>query len=139
MKKLSVIVFAGLMFIGCRQRVDEKQLAKINGYWEIERTEMPDGTEKEFTVNPTIDYFEIKGKSGFRKKVMPQLDGTYLTNDVSEKIVITSTDDTVFMNYTTPFAKWKEKVITVSDDELVIENEQEIIYHYKKPKSFSVK
>lgn len=139
MRKLIIAVIASAVFTGCSQRIDEKQLSKINGYWEIERTEMPDGSKKEFTVNPTIDFFEIKGKSGMRKKVMPQIDGTYLTNDISEKITVSNEDDVIFLNYSTPFAKWKEKVVSISDEELVIENEQDIIYHYKKPKPFSVK
>nr|WP_294933818.1 lipocalin family protein [uncultured Flavobacterium sp.] len=139
MRKLFIGLLAGLLFIGCKKSIDEKEISLINGYWEIERTEMPDGSEKEFKVNPTIDFFEIKGKSGMRTKVMPQVDGTYLTNDVSEKITVTTEDDIVFLNYTTPFAKWKEKVISVSEKELVVENEQDIIYYYKKSKPFSVK
>lgn len=125
--------------LSCRKGIEEKELVKINGYWEIAKTEMPDGSEKEFPVSTTIDFFQINGKSGSRTKVMPQLDGSYLTNDVSEKITVTSKDDTVYLNYSTPFAKWKEKVLSVSDDELVIINEQDITYHYRKPKPFSVK
>jgi hypothetical protein len=30
------------------------------------------------------------------------------------------------------FTKWEEKIISVSDDELVLENEAKITYYYKK-------
>ena len=30
------------------------------------------------------------------------------------------------------FTKWEEKIISVSDDELVLENETKITYYYKK-------
>jgi hypothetical protein len=119
--------------------VSEKDLAKINGYWEIEKAELPDGSKKEYKINTTIDFFEIKGKKGFRKKVMPQLDGTYLMNDLSENIEVISNDGDVMLSYTTPYAKWKEEIISISDDQLVIKNDQDIEYHYKKSKPFSVK
>ena len=139
MRKLVTVVFTVLVFAGCKQAVKESDLAKINGYWEIEKAELPDGSKKEYKVNTTIDFFEIKGKTGFRKKVMPQLDGTYLVNDLSENIVISNKDGDVIFNYSTPYAKWKEKIISVSDEKLVVKNDQDIEYHYKKSKPFSLK
>lgn len=139
MRKLVAIVFAVLMFTGCKQTLKESDLAKINGYWEIEKAELPDGDKKEYKVNTTIDFFEIKGKKGFRKKVMPQLDGTYLVNDLSENIVISKNGNDVIFNYSTPYAKWKEKIISITDENLVVKNDQDIEYHYKKSKPLSVK
>jgi lipocalin-like protein len=139
MRKFIVVFVAALSFVGCKQKIDEKELAKINGYWEIEKAELPDGSSKEYKVNSTIDYFEIKGNAGFRKKVMPQLDGTYLINNLAEKIEITNNDGDVILNYSTSYAKWKERIVAISDEQLVIVNDQDIEYHYKKPKPFSVK
>ena len=73
------------MFVSCKQAISEKDIAKINGYWEIENVVLADGTKKDYKINETIDFFEIKDNNGFRQKVMPQLDGTYLTNDIKEK------------------------------------------------------
>ena len=70
---------------------------------------------------------------------MPQLDGTYLMNNLSEQIEITNNEGAIILNYSTPYAKWKDEIIAISDEELVIKNEQDIEYHYKKPKPFSVK
>lgn len=114
-------------------------MAKINGYWEIEEAVMPDGEKKEYKVNPTIDYFEIKGKTGFRKKVMPQMDGTYLQNDLSEKISISQKDGKTYINYATQYAKWQEEILELNDEELVVKNQHNMEYHYKKPIPFSVK
>lgn len=119
--------------------VNEGDLAKINGYWEIEKAVMPDGTKKEYTINPTIDFFELKGKEGFRKKVMPQLDGTYLTGDNKEKIAVTTADGKTYLSYTTQYAKWKEEIIELNDEHLVLKNEHDMEYHYKKPVPFTVK
>lgn len=119
--------------------VNEADLPKINGYWEIEKAIMPDGSEKDYTINPTIDFFELKGKQGFRKKVMPQVDGTYLAGDNQEKIAITTADGKTYMSYTTEYARWKEEIIKLNDEELVLKNEHDMEYHYKKPIPFSVK
>ena len=119
--------------------VNEGDLAKINGYWEIEKAVMPDGTKKEYTINPTIDFFELKGNEGFRKKVMPQLDGTYLTGDNKEKIAVTTADGKTYLSYTTQYAKWKEEIIELNDEHLVLKNEHDMEYHYKKPVPFTVK
>ncbi len=100
---------------------------------------MPDGGEKEYTINQTIDYFELKGKTGFRQKVMPQVDGTYRTNELTEKISITEEDGKTYINYTTEHAKWKEQVLDLDDKKLVLKNEQNIEYHYEKPEPFSIK
>lgn len=139
MKKAFPLFLVALFFVSCKQHIDEKDLVKMNGYWEIEKAELPDGSKKEYKVNTTIDFFEIKGKKGFRKKVMPQLDGTYLMNDLSENIEVLNNDGDLVLSYATPYAKWKEEIISLSDEKLVVKNDQDIEYHYKKSKPFSVK
>ena len=139
MKNFTLVAFTSLVMFSCNSKVSEDDIANINGYWEIESVIMPDGSEKDYTVNPTIDYFEIKGKTGLRKKVMPQFDGTYKVNDGSENITITQKDDKTYIDYVTTYAKWQEELITLSDDELVVKNQHGIEYHYKKPEPFTVK
>jgi hypothetical protein len=125
--------------ISCGNSVSDSDLEKLTGYWEIETAVMPDGSKKEYKINTTIDYFELKGKEGFRKKVMPQLDGKYLVNPLSEHIKITQEDGKTYINYSTEYAKWKEQILELDDDELVVKNNHEMEYHYKKPVPFSLK
>ncbi len=139
MKKTVVLLLVSLVAFSCGQTVSDKDLAKLNGYWEIEEAVMADGTKKEYIVNPTIDYFELKGKTGFRKKVMPQFDGSYRVNDLSEKITIVKDSGKTYISYTTEYAKWKEELIALDDKELVVKNQHDIEYHYKKPQPFSLK
>jgi len=139
MKKIIAIVLFSLTFTACHKKIDDAALAKINGYWEIEKAIMPDGSSKEYSINPTIDYFEIKNNKGFRKKVMPQLDGTYLVSELDEKVAVIKQDDHVYLKYTTAYAKWKEELVKVTDEELVLKNEHDMEYHYKKATSFSIK
>jgi hypothetical protein len=137
--KQTLLLLAFFIVVSCGKAVDEDSLKYLNGYWEIETVVMPDGSEKDYKVNPTIDYFELKGKEGFRKKVMPQFDGTYKTNDVSEKIAVVEKDGKTYLNYATDYAKWQEEIITLDDDELVVKNAHQMEYHYRKPKPFTLK
>ena len=106
MRYLSIILFSILLF-SCDKTYTDAELAKINGYWEIESVVMKDSVKK-YNVNSTIDYFELKGKTGFRKKVMPQLDGTYRMNDLSEKLEIVQDSGKVYIHYKTDYAQWQE-------------------------------
>jgi hypothetical protein len=63
---------------------------------------------------------------------MPQLDGRFLVNNQLEKIKITFEEEAAYINYTTPFAKWKEKIEAISKDKLIIINASKAEYHYKK-------
>ena len=70
---------------------------------------------------------------------MPQLDGKYLMNDLTETIQLESKDGEVFVYYTTPYAKWKEEILEISDDKMVVKNEQDITYYYKRATQFTLK
>ncbi len=139
MKKAFPIIFALVLLASCKQKIAEKDLLKINGYWEIEKVILSDGEEKEYKINETIDYFEIKNNQGFRKKVVPQFDGKYMVNDQKEDIKIVEKDQSFFINYTTPYGNWTEEILEISDEKLVLKNQHDLEYHYKKPIPFSLK
>jgi hypothetical protein len=139
MKKLVFIFLALATMAGCKKRFEGNSYTKLNGYWEIEKVILPDGTEKDYGANPTIDYFEVKDTAGFRKKAMPQFDGTYRANDLSESFTIQRRGDSVVLHYTTPYAQWDETLLSADDKELVVRNQHSIEYHYKKPEPFTLK
>jgi len=139
MRKTIPILLFSILLISCKQAIREKDVVKINGYWEIQKVELPDGNKKEYKVNETIDFFEVHGDKGFRQKVMPQLDGKYLTNDIKESIVISNEEGDFFINYTTSYGKWKEEIIELRDSTLVLKNKDNLEYHYKRQIPFSIK
>ena len=138
MKRILLLIVL-LSVLSCKQKITEADLSNLNGYWEIEKVELPDGDKKEYKVNETIDFFKIEANKGFRKKVMPQLDGTYLTNDIQEDVVVIVKDGDASLQYKTTYASWKEEIIELTKDKLVVKNQQEIEYYYKRPAKFSVK
>ena len=138
MKRILLLIVLFSVF-SCKQKITDTDISNLNGYWEIEKVELPDGDKKEYKVNETIDFFKIEANKGFRKKVMPQLDGTYLTNDIQEDVVVVLKDGDASLQYKTTYASWKEEIIELTKDKLVVKNQQEIEYYYKRPAKFSVK
>lgn len=134
MKKLLVsLIF--IILVSCNQQIKESDLQHLNGYWEIEKVVMPDKSTKEYKVNTTYDYIEIKNSEGFRKKVYPQLTGNFQTSDDSEIFKITKEDNVFKMNYKNGENQWTEVLELVNETSFVVKNEANITYHYKKVKN----
>ena len=138
MKTSFKILFISLLFVACKQKIEHADIAKINGYWEIEKVVFDEGDDKDYKMNETYDFFEIKDNKGFRKKVMPQLNGTFLVNDTQEAVAVRFVDDKVFLDYKTPFMKWSEEIIALTDAELVVVNADKKEYHYKKTEAINL-
>ncbi|TRX02830.1 hypothetical protein [Flavobacterium gawalongense] len=133
MKNTFCILFIALFFVACQQKIKPADVEKLNGYWEIEKVTFEKEKDKDYNINESYDYFKIdKNNKGIRKKVMPQLDGTFLVNDAYENVTIRFKDDKVYIDYSTPFTKWSEELITLTDGELVLLNTEKKEYHYKK-------
>ena len=138
MKKI-LFLFVLSTVLSCKQKISDADILNLNGYWEIEKVILPDGEKKEYKINETIDFFKVANKKGFRKKMMPQFDGTYLTNDINEDLEIIIKDEHATIKYTTEFANWEETIIELTAEKLVLKNKQELEYHYKRPIPFTVK
>lgn len=111
----------------------------IDGYWEIESVTMPDGTEKEYTVNLTVDYITVNDSlEGFRKKMNPKFDGTFETSKDAESFHIKLENDSLNLYYKTPFSTWKETVLKANTNQLKIVNQNNIVYLYKRFKPITV-
>ena len=138
MKKIGLLLFA-LLLISCHSNVKKENIAKLNGYWEIKQVKFSTGKTKDYKINETIDYFELKDNQGFRQKVMPKFDGKFQTNGIKENIKVIEKDNAYFIEYNTTFGKWNEKIITIEDSTLVLKNKENLEYTYKKFKPFSFK
>ncbi|WP_316633650.1 lipocalin family protein [uncultured Flavobacterium sp.] len=132
MKNTFMILVLSLLFVSCKQEIKPTDIAKLNGYWEIEKVVFDKGEQKDYGMNESFDYFDIKNNKGIRKKVMPQFDGTFLTSDSFENVSVRFKGDQVFLDYKTAYAKWSEELISISDKELVVKNQEKKEYHYKK-------
>ena len=138
MKKIGLLFFL-LLLISCHSNVKKENITKLNGYWEIKQVKFSTGKIKDYKVNETIDYFELKDNQGFRQKVMPQFDGKFQTNNIKENIKVVERDNSFFIEYNTKFYKWNEEILTIEDSTLVLKNKENLEYTYKKFKPFSFK
>lgn len=121
-----------LFLVSCQQKITPEDINKLNGYWEIEKVVFKDGEDKEFKMNENFDFFKIANNKGIRRKVRPQFDGTFLFNEDYENVKVRFEEEHVFLDYSTAYAKWTEELISISEDEMVIKNDQNKEYEYKK-------
>lgn len=128
-----------LICFSCAKKVEKNQLEKINGYWEIQSVKLADGTTKDYKVNETVDYFEIKTNKGFRQKVMPQLNGKFLTNNVKETVQVVEKNQKFYLNYQTKYGKWQDEIIAIEDSVLTLKSPENVQYIYKRFIPFSLK
>jgi len=108
-------------------------LPHINGYWEIDEVTLSDGTKRDYTHNDTIDYIELNDSlTGFRKKLKPNFSGTYQTSSDAEQVKAVFENDSLFLEYTTPYNTWKETVLDATENRLLILNANKVQYLYKR-------
>jgi hypothetical protein len=132
MKNYYYLLLLATALISCTSKPKKEEIVKLNGYWEIEKVEFPDGNKKEYKVNEFIDLISIKNNIGIRQKVAPQLDGSFLKGTLQDTIKVVDSANCYYLKTDSKFTKWEEKILSVSDERFVIENEAKIVYHFKK-------
>ncbi|MFS4492325.1 hypothetical protein [Maribacter sp. 2308TA10-17] len=121
-----------IIFFGCTTNVSSEDLKNLNGYWEIEQVTFPNGETKEFTINPTVDYIELEGLKGFRKKVQPKFDGSFTTSNDAEPFTIKSNNGVFEFHYKNKMSEWKEEIKSISTDNFSVTNQDTLTYSYKR-------
>lgn len=133
MKKI-IFILSTFLVISCSQS-DTETLNNINGYWEIASIENQAGQVKEFSMSQNIDFFQIKEDgTGVRKKVQPNALGQFTTSQSSENINVVNENDLLQLEYTTNFDTWRETVRKATNEELILINEDGLIYTYRRYK-----
>lgn len=128
------LFFVLMMFLlmGCSSN-PETFIPYLNGYWEIEEVTLSDGTKRSYKYNGTIDYISISDSlTGFRKKLKPNLDGSFSTSNDAESITLKIENNSLIMYYRTEFSNWKETVLNASESKLRIINTNKDVYLYKR-------
>ena len=132
MRKFLILVLVIMIHLGCSQKIDVSKIDTINGYWQITKAVNTNGDKKDYPINEVYDYYEIKNKTGFHKKVTWQPDGTFLVNDLSETVKITDSSEGVFIQFVSKFGKHTERIESISDKELVLETPDKAKLYFSK-------
>lgn len=132
MKKLFLLLVLIITTVACNRQSAEEKINNLNGYWEIKKADLPEGITKEFRFSELVDYIQVENGKGFRKKVRPQLGGSFITSEDRENFVVKVENDSINLYYTTPYNSWKETVILSEENDLKVINPRGIIYTYKR-------
>ena len=128
-KRLLILLAFGVLN-SCGNSVGKPEL--LNGYWEIRAVEFPDGQQKEYLANSTVDFFQLTGREGFRKKVHPQANGTFQTSDDAAPLRIVQQEGTVFLLFEQEEGSWQEEVLKLTDSELITRHDNGLKYTYER-------
>ncbi|PHR95823.1 MAG: hypothetical protein COA80_09870 [Leeuwenhoekiella sp.] len=133
MKNTYYIALAlSFLVLGCARNNPQEQLQHLNGYWEIKQVETPGGKEREYSFSEQVDYLEIQDSTGFRTKVLPRIDGSFVTTDSREAVTARIKNDSLYLEYSTNYDTWQEVVLKADEEELQVRNARGITYTYKK-------
>ncbi|MDP5228819.1 MAG: hypothetical protein NWQ38_00385 [Cellulophaga sp.] len=136
--KNSPLILLVLAITGCTKSITETELNQLNGYWEIEKVIFPDGQTKEYTINETVDFIQLDSLKGYRKKMKPTFEGTYITSDDAELFTILTQEDSFLINYTSDGNDWTETLKTISATNFSVTNSDNISYFYKRYEPINV-
>ncbi len=121
-----------LLYSSCGGSVDPSDLNHLNGYWEIEEVRSQDGQTRTYPASTTIDYIELKGDVGFRKKMQPRLDGTFVTSDDAINFRIAERNGRFYLQYKGGEENWEEELMVLEKDQFSLRNQGGMTYRYKR-------
>ncbi|WP_340199142.1 hypothetical protein [Ascidiimonas sp. W6] len=139
MRKTDLLVLILVFLTSCQGITKDDVVTNISGYWEIKEVKLKDGTLKEYKISTTIDFIKmLDSTKGFRKKLQPNLIGKFYGSDDVEQFTILEMDNSFWLQYATNLTKWKERILEIEENLLVVENENGITYYYKRFKPINV-
>ena len=138
MKRLILWVVSFLLISCADQKVDREDLKYLNGYWEIQKVEFPNGQIKEYKANTMVDYIQLENGKGIRKKVQPKLDGTYTVTDDDEPFELILIKEAYSFHYKNNLSEWQEKLTSLDSLSFVTQNQEGIRYFYTRFQPISI-
>jgi hypothetical protein len=126
------LILSLLLCFSCCSKIKKDEISHLNGYWEIKEVIFKDGTKKEYSVNTTIDFIKLDSLIGYRKKVDPKFNGTYETSNDAEPLTIRISNDSIFMSYNKDSNTWEELILSLSNKNFSVINDQGITYKYER-------
>ncbi|RZS93262.1 lipocalin family protein [Aquimarina brevivitae] len=127
-----IILLLTVLFSACSQYDPNTIPQHLEGYWEITKVQTQDGEHKSYTYNQTIDFITLQDSIGIRKKLQPQLNGTFITSTDQESFTVEQKNDSIYLHYTTPLDQWTETVLKADKEELIVKNQNGTTYIYKR-------
>ena len=128
-----VVILVLFLSLSCDEKREIGDMKQLNGYWQIQKAEVPDVVVKNYKGGLKLDYIEIKDDStGIRKKVKVSMLDKYKTTPNQEEIKVYKDQGELKILCSTPYSEWTEEILHLSGDSLVIKNQDDKKYYYSK-------
>ena len=118
-------------------RIEEADIVHIGGYWVIKSVHSHGEIFYPKGGSPVVDFYHLtSNRQGVKKKLHTNFSGIYERSDDNATFEIEQTQDGFYLSYHEALQPWKEKIIKINSDELILfHSEKE--YRYKRHQKIS--
>ena len=131
MQKHLYLLLLLTVITACKSSIQEGEISRLEGYWEITKVVFQDGTTKPYTVNTTVDYIGIDGFNGYIKKMKPGLNGRYQTSNKAAQFKLIQKDGLWEMHFEGD-QKSTLSLLELDSLEYAVKDQGQIRYYYKR-------
>lgn len=125
-----VLLIVTLILYSCGNSTTD-QIKQLEGYWNIEKVILPDGSEKDFPFSNHMDYFVIEGGSGVKNRVSPKYDGSMVEYGSPVAFKWEENDGVLILQFKEGDQSYKQTVSKCTTDQLVLLHENGTEYYYE--------
>ena len=131
MQKHLYLLLLLTVITACKSSIQEGEISRLEGYWEITKVVFQDGTTKPYTVNTTADYIGIDGFNGYIKKMKPGLNGRYQTSNKAAQFKLIQKDGLWEMHFEGD-QKSTLSLLELDSLEYAVKDQGQVRYYYKR-------
>ncbi|MDB4046803.1 hypothetical protein N9508_01090 [Flavobacteriaceae bacterium] len=131
MQKHLYLLLLLTVITACKYSIQEGEISRLEGYWEITKVVFQDGTTKPYTVNTTVDYIGIDGFNGYIKKMKPGLNGRYQTSNKAAQFKLIQKDGLWEMHFEGD-QKSTLSLLELDSLEYAVKDQGQVRYYYKR-------
>jgi hypothetical protein len=131
MQKHLYLLLLLTIITACKSSIQEGEISRLEGYWEITKVVFQDGTTKPYTVNTTVDYIGIDGFNGYIKKMKPGLNGRYQTSNKAAQFKLIQKDGLWEMHFEGD-QKSTLSLLELDSLEYAVKDQGQVRYYYKR-------
>ena len=131
MQKHLYLLLLLTVITACKSSIQEGEISRLEGYWEITKVVFQDGTTKPYTVNTTVYYIGIDGFNGYIKKMKPGLNGRYQTSNKAAQFKLIQKDGLWEMHFEGD-QKSTLSLLELDSLEYAVKDQGQVRYYYKR-------
>mgnify|MGYP007061955600 FL=1 len=138
MQKHLYLILLLTVITACKSSIQEGEITRLEGYWEITKVVFQDGTTKPYTVNTTVDYIGIDGFNGYIKKMKPGLNGRYQTSNKAAQFKLIQKDGLWEMHFEGD-QKSTLSLLELDSLEYAVKDQGQVRYYFKRYEPINIK